>query len=53
MILRIENNTSKTLKIYVEARGSDEFPPKSHGSITLDIIDIEIEESGDAVQESG
>ena len=51
MILRFENKTSKTLNIYVEARGSNEFPPKSHGAITFDIIDVEIEESGDEVQE--
>lgn len=51
MILRIENKTSKTLKIYVEARSANEFPPNSHGTITLDIIDIEIEESGDEIQE--
>ena len=44
MILRFENKTSKTLRIHVEARGYDEFPPKSHGSITLDIIDITVEE---------
>jgi len=50
VIIRIENQTSRCLRFYVEARGSNEFPPKSHGTITLDIIDIEIEESGDEVQ---
>jgi len=53
VILRIKNETSRTLRFYVQASGYNELPPNGYGTVTLDIIDIEVEEHKDEVQESG